>query len=69
MGNRKPCPQRCPVATVEREQFFGRPVLQSRRDTLTDVAACPCIAETLALETEKSHFVERVRRPQGGIEL
>jgi hypothetical protein len=69
MSYGEPRPQRCPVATVEREQFFGRPVLQSRRDTSTDVAACPCTAETLALETEKSQFVERVRRPQGGIEL
>jgi hypothetical protein len=69
MGDGEPCPKRGPVATIERKQFFRRTVSQSRRDASADVAAGPCIAETLALETEKSHFVKWVRRAQRGIEL
>ena len=69
MGDCEPRPKGCSVATVERKQFFRRTVSQSRCDASTDVAAGPCIAETLALETEKSHFVEWVRRAQRGIEL
>jgi len=61
MRNGETCPQGGAVATIERKQFFGRPILQRRRDASTDVAAGPRVAEPFAFEAEKCNLVEWVR--------
>ena len=69
MRDGETCSQGGTIAAIERKQFIGRAVAQSRRDTATNVTADPRGAEPFAFETQKSDFVERVRRAQRGIEL
>jgi hypothetical protein len=69
MGNCQPRPQHRTVATIEQEQFLGQPVTQATRDAAPDVFTRPRGTEPIAFEAQEGDLVERVDRPQAGIEF
>lgn len=68
MGDGQTRPQQRAMASIEEEEGCW-PVAEPTRQSLPNPLADPGCSEALALQVQEGYFIERVERPEAGIEL